>query len=359
MARSTSKALRKRRGGRASKVARDARAAADLGALTLPACRIERLLGRSRRVWTVDDLVDFYVREGLRSVSLKHVGADGFLKTLDFIPRDLQHLRDIITAGERADGSSLFSELGIRSGRSDILLRPRLDSAFVDPFAAEPTLAFLCGHVGADGLSLPESPDSIVRAASEALARESGIDLFALGEVEYFIGRRALTPDSFGDSDRGYHASSPIVFGETLRREAMILLGEIGVPIKYGHSEVGYIQASETEGVLWEQHEIELSLAPLAEAADAIVLTQWVLRNLAARHELLCSFDPMVRRGHPGSGLHIHFSPMIGGEHLGGYDEAGQLHEAARWMIGGFVQLGAALMAFGNRKEGSFWRLSQ
>jgi glutamine synthetase len=68
-------------------------------------------------------------------------------------------------------------------------------------------------------------------------------------------------------------------------------------------------RADAADSRVWEQHEIELWLRPLPEAADAVVLTQWVLRNLAQRAGMLCSFAPMARKGHAGSGLHFHFVP--------------------------------------------------
>ena len=61
----------------------------------------------------------------------------------------------------------------------------------------------------------------------------------------------------------------------------MVMLSEMGMPVKYGHSEVGYIQPEEEDARIWEQHEIEMQLQPLTQAADAVLLTQWVLRNLA------------------------------------------------------------------------------
>jgi glutamine synthetase len=332
------------------------------GAATTPnltACRLERLIGRPAASWTAEDLVAQASARGVRLVSLMHVGGDGWLKALDFVPRDDAHLRDILHGGERADGSSLFAGLGLEVGASDILLRPRLDTAFFDPFAAQPTLVLLCGHAGRDGAPLPQSPDVIVRRADERLTREAGLELQALGEVEYFLGRRAGEEDIYGASERGYHATSPFVFGEALRREAMSLLAEIGVPVKYGHSEVGYVPAAKADGVIWEQHEIELGLAPLPAAADAVVLTQWVLRNLAHRAGMRCSFDPILRRGHAGTGLHFHFSPVRGGEHLAVRGPDGTLAQPAQWLIGGLVRLGAALMAFGNRTEGSLIRLTQ
>lgn len=321
--------------------------------------RLERQLGKPASSWTADDLVDYVRTEGIRVVSLMHVGSDGWLKTLDFVPRSANHLRDVIQGGERADGSSIFAGSGIRAGASDILLRPRVSSAFVDPFAALPTLVLLCGHAGRDGLPLAVSPDTIVRAAQARVQKELGIDLLALGEVEYFLGKHATEVDSYGSDDRGYHASSPFVFGERLRRQAMSLLAEIGVPIKYGHSEVGYIRPAANDDTIWEQHEIEMSLAPLADAADHVVLVQWVLRNLAHHDGMRCSFDPIMKKGHAGSGLHFHFSPSKKGLHLGRFDKDGKMAEIGQWLIAGLVRHGGSLMAFGNRVEGSFVRLLQ
>ena len=81
--------------------------------------------------------------------------------------------------------------------------------------------------------------------------------------------------------------------------------------------------------------EIELALAPLPAAAEAVVLTQWVLRNLAHERGMRCSFDPIVRAGHAGSGLHFHFAPVRGDRNLGGMSPDGTLTDEARWLLGG------------------------
>jgi glutamine synthetase len=318
--------------------------------------RLGTLLEKSPSEWTADDLVVVAREQGIRSLGLMHVGSDGWLKTLDFVIRDEGHLRDILEAGERADGSSLF--VGIAADASDIVMRPRLSTAFLDPFSEEPRLGLLCSHYAADGSPLAVSPDTIVRRAFERVQEIAGLQLWALGEVEYFLGKHAADADIYGSDDRGYHATSPFVFGEELRRRAMIALGEMGVPVKYGHSEVGYIEADEADGRIWEQHEIELALAPLPVAADAVVLTQWVLRNLAHRHGLRCNLDPVVRHGHAGSGLHFHLSPFLDGEHLRVIEEGRPTPEAS-WIIAGLVECGGALMAFGNRTAHSFVRLRQ
>jgi glutamine synthetase len=299
----------------------------------------------------VDDLARLGAALDIRVVSLVHVGGDGWVKCLDFAPRDERHLRRILQSCERADGSSLFA--GIPAEQSDIVLQPHPETAFLDPFARLPTLAVRCGHRRPDGTALPASPDTIVRAAADHLATTTGVRLTAHGEVEFFLGKRADDTDVYGADERGYHAGAPFVFGQELRREALVLLNAMGIPVKYGHSEVGYVGATEPGDLIWEQHEIELDLLPLPDAADAIVLAQWVLRNLAHEHGLQCNTDPIAARRHAGNGLHVHFA-VDGAE-----GESAERAPAARALIGGLVELGGALMAFGNRSADSFVRLRQ
>jgi glutamine synthetase len=325
----------------------------------LPARTLERIIGKPASSWTFQDLMDLYREQRIRLISLMHVGGDGWLKTLDFVPRDAEHLQDVLEGGERADGSSLFAGKGIRAEASDMLLRPRVESAFLDPFCQSPTLVLMCQHIGRDGMPLQESPDAILKRGYDRLRAETGIDLWALGEVEYFLGKHAAESDIYGADERGYHASSPFVFGQDLRRQALIILAKIGVPIKYGHSEVGYIAATEADDMIWEQHEVELALAPLPLAAEGVALTQWVLRNLVHQCGMRCSFDPILRKGHAGSGLHFHMSPLLDGKHAGRCATGDGLSDAGKWLVAGLVQYGTTLMVFGNRNPGSFIRLSQ
>ena len=325
----------------------------------LPACRLVRLIGKPPEEWTVDDLVRVVASFQVRLVSLMHIGGDGWLKTLDFVPRDIRHLREVLSFGERADGSSLFGMMGVSVTASDVVLRPRLNTAFVDPLAAHPTLVVLCAHYGRDGLPLPESPDTLLHLADARLRAATGVELHGLGEIEFFLGKRPDESDIYGAAERGYHASAPFVFGEPLRRKALVLLSEIGVPVKYGHSEVGYIQADDVDERTWEQHEIELGLQPLPAAADSVIITQWMLRNLAQQSGLRCSFEPILRKGHAGSGMHFHLSPVVDGVHQPNAGADGELRDTAKWLIGGLVRYANGLMAFGNRSPNSFVRLSQ
>ena len=321
-----------------------------------PEGTLSNMIASRREDWGVEELVEVARKFSIRNLHLMHVGGDGWIKSLDFTLPTHEDLERVLRTGERADGSSLFAGMGITAGASDIVLLPRPETAFLDPFSSEPALCVLCGHRDREGNLLDISPDTIVRRAFDRVSDALGCELTALGEVEYFLGHPSDKRESYGSDDRGYHATSPFVFGAELRRRAMQLLEDLGVSVKYGHSEVGWMQA---EGWTWEQHEIELALAPLPAAADALVLTQWVLRNLAHREGLRASFEPVVVAGHAGSGSHFHFSPMREGEHLGAGEKVSEFGPEARALIGGLVHDGGALMAWGNRDGSSFTRLAQ
>ncbi len=319
---------------------------------------LEQVLNKPAGSWTEHDLAKAFLELELRQVSLMHVGGDGTIKTLDFVPRDHNHFLQILRYGERADGSSLFPGSGITAGASDIVLKPRISTAFVDPFSTEGTLAVLCSHATRTGEPLPQSADTIVHKAYELLKEEAGFELHALGEVEYFVGHKLIESVDERLEDRGYHAAAPFVFGQDLRRRALSILAEIGVPVKYGHSEVGFAAAHGENELTWEQHEIELALQPLPQAADSVVLTQWVLRNLAREYEMRLSYEPVVRRGHAGSGMHFHLAPVREDQYQAVLEGA-NVSADAKLLIAGLLEHGCSLMAFGNRKSSSFVRLFQ
>jgi len=90
-----------------------------------------------------------------------------------------------------------------------------------------------------------------------------------------------------------------------------------------------------------------------------VLIAQWVLRNLARQAGWRCAFDPILRKGHAGSGLHFHLSPVVGGVHQKHSEPDGRLVGPSKWLIAGLVRYADALMAFGNRTSTSFVRLTQ
>ena len=219
----------------------------------------------------------------------------------------------------------------------------------------------LCSHFNRQGAPLAESPDTLVRAAVRSgCVAETGVELHALGEIEFFLGTRLGDAEAYGANERGYHASSPFVFGEALRRTALVHLAEMGVAVKYGHAEVGYVEADAADSRVWEQHEIELWLRPAARGgrrrrADAVGAAQ----PRAARRHAVQLRARWRARATPAAACTSTSRPQgrrATSPHTGA---DGSLTPEAKWLIGGLVTHGAAMMAFGNRSRDSFVRLSQ
>lgn len=308
-----------------------------------------RLLGKPTSEFTRADIVRAVEELGIRMLNLRYVAGDGRLKKLNFVITSRAHLLSILTHGERVDGSSLFSFVAARS--SDLYVVPRYRTAFVNPFAEEPTLDLLCSFYDAEGKPLESSPENVLRKAAASLERRTGTRLEALGELEYYVFDEvdAIYPIT---EQRGYHESHPFSKWGQIRREAMMHLAEMGAKIKYGHAEVGNIIHEGREMV---QGEIEFLPVPLEDAADQLVLAKWVMREVAYRHGLEVSFAPKIVVGHAGSGMHVHTRLIRDGRNA--FVGENGLSEDARRVIAGYLTCAPSFTAFGNTVPTSYLRL--
>ncbi len=293
--------------------------------------------------FTRQDIMKYAEDNNIEMINFRYVGWDGRLKTLNFIINSREHLETILTMGERVDGSSLFS--------SDQYVIPHYRTAIVNPFTASPTLAIICSYYNKDGEPLESSPEYILAKADRALKEATGMELQAMGELEYYV----ISPrdDLFQAVDqRGYHESTPFTNWEHLRTEAMQAIAQAGGQIKYGHSEVGNFIVGD---LMYEQNEIEFLPCPLESAAEQLLIAKWMLRSLASKYGVRISFAPKITLGKAGSGMHIHTRLMKDGHNV--MIENGRLSDTARKMISGFLELSPSLTAFGNINPTSYFRL--
>ncbi|NKR04675.1 glutamine synthetase, partial len=124
--------------------------------------------------------------------------------------------------------------------------------------------------------------EQVVRRAAESLTEDTGLTLEAFGELEYYLVGEAerLYPV---EEERGYQESSPFSKGQLVREQVLGHLMAMGVPVKYVHGEVGNILEDDRQLV---EHEIEFQPVPIEQAADNLVLTKWVVREVAYAHGL-------------------------------------------------------------------------
>lgn len=295
------------------------------------------------------DIIRYIEDNDIEMINFRYVAWDGRLKSLNFVINSKEHLENILTAGERVDGSSLFPF--VEAGSSDLYVVPKYRTAFVNPFAEVPTLDILCSFYDRHGKPLESSPEYILRKAHQALKSATGISFETMGELEYYVisEDEPLYP---AVNQKGYHESSPFnKFGD-YRREAMRLIAQSGGQIKYGHSEVGNFSF---EGKNYEQNEIEFLPTNVEDAADQLVVAKWIMRKLAYQYGVTITFAPKITVGKAGSGMHVHTRLMKNGQSV--MMKNGQLSDEARTAIAGYLTLAASLTAFGNTNPTSYFRL--
>ena len=312
---------------------------------------VAAFLGKPPHDFTREDIVRYIDENNIGMLNFMYPAADGRLKTLQFVVNSREYLMEILSAGERVDGSSLFPF--IEAQNSDLYVVPRFSTAFVDPFAPEPTLAMLCSFFGNDGKPVEVTPEYTLRRACERFTAETGLTFEAMGELEYYVIAPCTEMYPVEDQ-RGYHESGPFAKFGSFRARCMSLIARCGGQIKYGHSEVG---CSTLNGMTYEQNEIEFLPVPAREAADQLLIAKWVIRSLAMQENLIVTFAPKIIEGKAGSGLHIHMRLRDKEGRNVMLDSDKRLSAEARRLIAGLMVMAPSLTAFGNTIPTSYMRL--
>ncbi|MDR2927854.1 MAG: glutamine synthetase, partial [Cytophagaceae bacterium] len=163
-------------------------------------------LEKDPKEFTKEDLIGYITDNEIEMVNLRYTGADGRLKTLNFIIQDGDHLNEVLTYGERVDGSSLFPY--IEAGSSDLYVIPLYRTAFLNPFSPIPAIDILCGYYTKDGEPLNVAPEYVLRKAHNEFKRVTGMEFHAMGELEYYVISE-MNELFMPENQRGYHESSP------------------------------------------------------------------------------------------------------------------------------------------------------
>ena len=106
-----------------------------MATIEMSANPIVQALKKPCEKFTKEDIKSYIKKNNIQHVNFMYAGGDGRLKTLNFVINNADYLDEILTCGERVDGSSLFSY--IEASSSDLYVVPRYASAFMDPSLAK------------------------------------------------------------------------------------------------------------------------------------------------------------------------------------------------------------------------------
>lgn len=320
---------------------------------------VEQMADKPRADFTRDDLLHVIEEKQIERITFHYTGLDGKYKELKLPVGNARRAERVLAEGERVDGSSLFRGV-VDVSCSDLYVVPVYASAFLNPFDAR-SLDFTCRFLNRAGELAEFAPDSVLQKAARLLTDSTGLELNAMGELEFFVLRDCPTPLYSAPRQRGYHEASPYVKSGAMLDEIVRHLSQITGAVKYAHSETGTLgriesDSPEIHGKTAEQWEVEFLPRPVEECADALVLARWVIRNVAYRHNCVATFAPKIEEGVAGNGLHVHVEVAKGGRNAM-RDRGGELSETAKRVIGGLCNHADSLTAFGNTVSAAYLRL--
>lgn len=315
---------------------------------------------------TMKDIKATIGEQQVKFLDLKYCDLWGRLR---HVTLPIERLPEAVENGVGFDSSSVAG-FGKVEG-SDMVLKPDLDSAFVEPFASVPTVSCFAGvYDPKTGKRYEDDPRYILEKAWAVLQKVTGCDdLMVLTEFEFYLFNsaefwtdessavyRIETEELKHDDQSGvalfkgsaYHVAPPFDRSSDFRSELVRLMAGCGINVKYHHH----------EGGRFSQVEIEPVYQPVLKAGDGVILTKYLVRNLAFRQGKSATFMPKPIYNEPGSGMHIHQFLMKDGVSVFGDERSPSgLSRLALYYIGGILKHIPSLCALTNPSTNSYRRL--
>ncbi len=321
----------------------------------------------------VDDFLKYCKDNEVEFVDLRFTDIKGAWHHLTYRMSAIN--KENLTTGVPFDGSSIEAWQPIN--KSDMILKPDVETAFLDPFTADVTIVVFCDIYDIyKGEMYEKCPRSIAKKALKHL-EETGVgDVAYFGpENEFFIfddvrfrddinssyfrvdseegewnsdtkyehGNMAHRPRTKG----GYFPVQPIDSMMDLRAEMIFMLEQVGLEVSLGHHEVAQAQG-----------EIGVKFGTLVEAADNVQKYKYVVKMVAHLNGKTATFMPKPLHGDNGNGMHVHQSIWKKGKNTFYKEgEYANLSETARHYIGGILHHAQSVAAFTNPSTNSYKRL--
>ncbi|MBD2036816.1 type I glutamate--ammonia ligase [Phormidium sp. FACHB-592] len=325
------------------------------------------------------EILEWIKRDNIQMIDLKFIDTPGTWQHLTLFHDMIDE--SSFSEGVAFDGSSIRGWKAIND--SDMAMVPDPDTAWIDPFMAEPTLSMICSIIEPrTGQPYSRDPRSIAQKAIDYLqASGIGDTAFFGPEAEFFLfddvrydqtqnagyyyvdsdegvwnsGREEYNPTTGKGGNLGYKPRNkegyfPVAPTDTLqdiRTEMLLAMKHCGVPIEKHHHEVA------TGG----QCELGFRFASLVKAADYLLTYKYCIKNVAKKHGKTATFMPKPIFGDNGTGMHCHQSIWKDGQPTFFGNEYAQLSKTAMHYIGGLLKHAPSLLAFTNPTTNSYKRL--
>jgi len=267
------------------------------------------------------------------------------LGTLKSFAITMDELEGALEDGMGFDGSSI--EGFARIEESDLIALPDPSTFQVLPWRPKEKGAvarMICDIRNSDGTPYEGDPRYVLKRNLKKAARH-GFTFYVGPELEYFYFRNHKGTEILDEG--GYFDLTQLDAGSDLRRDTVLTLEEMGIPVEYSHHEVAP-----------SQHEIDLRYADALTMADSAMTYRLVVKEIAQLHGVYATFMPKPIFGENGSGMHTHQS-LFKGERNAFFSKEDKynLSDVAYRYIAGIITHAREICAVTNQWVNSYKRL--
>lgn len=215
----------------------------------------------------------------------------GYMKSFAVIPSELEN------AFEEGMGFDASCVRGFaHTSESDMLAYPEASTFQILPWRPERNAVarMFCSIKTPEGEYF-DGDSRYVLKRQVAKAAKLGYVLNVGPELEYFYFKDSTSTETLDQG--GYFDLTSLDMASDLRRDTILTLEKMGIPVEYSHHESGP-----------SQQEIDLRFADALTMADNVMTYKLVVKEIASKYGVYASFMPKPLTDAPGSGMHIHQS---------------------------------------------------
>ena len=266
------------------------------------------------------------------------------LGSLKSVAITVEELPEALDEGVGFDGSSI--EGFARIDESDMIAMPDPTTFALLPWRPreDAVARMFCDVLLPDGSPFEGDPRFVLRRNLKR-ASDLGFTFYVGPELEYFYFARSDGTDLLDQG--GYFDLTPLDAATDLRRETVLTLEDLGIPVEASHHEVAP-----------SQHEIALRYTDALTMADNTMTYRLVVKEIAMKNGVHATFMPKPISDENGSGMHVHQS-LFKGERNSFFDAGDPYHLSAlaRSYIAGLLKHGKEITLVTNQWVNSYKRL--
>ncbi len=279
---------------------------------------------------------------GVRFVRLWFTDVLGSLKSFAITPAELE---TALEEGMTFDGSAIQGYSRVQE--SDMLAMPDPSTFEIVPWRGDdaPVARMFCDIKHLSEEPFEGDPRYVLKRNLER-ARDKGFTFYTAPEMEFFIFESSEPPPVPLDHAGFFDLTQHDMVSE-LRRQTIVTLEAMGIPVEYSFHELGP-----------SQHEIDLRYTDALTMADNVMTFRQVVKQVATELGVYATFMPKPIEGAFGSGMHTQvslFEGDVNAFHDPG-DEFG-LSKVGRCFIAGLLHHAREITAITNQTVNSYKRL--